>query len=116
MTPALDRPVAIKVSKERFSERFHREARAIAALNHPHICTLFDVGPDYLVMEYLEGRPLCGPLPLKTALQYAAQAADALHAAHIKGVIHRDFKPHNIMVTKTGVKNRSDFGLAKIRR
>src|ERR1700682_4456490 len=71
----LDRTVAIKVSRERFSERFEREARAIAALNHPHICTLFDVGPDYLVMEYLEGHALRGPLPLKTALQYAVQAA-----------------------------------------
>ena len=109
----LDRTVALKTSQERFSERFEREARAIAALNHPHICTLFDVGPDYLVMEYLEGHALKGPLPLKTALQYAVQAADALHAAHVKGVIHRDFKPSNILVTKSGVK-LLDFGLAKI--
>jgi len=109
----LDRTVAIKVSQERFSERFHREARAIAALNHPHICTLFDVGPDYLVMEYLEGTALRGPLPLKSALQYAVEAADALHAAHVKGVVHRDLKPGNILVTKAGVK-LLDFGLAKV--
>ena len=109
----LDRTVAVKVSRERFSERFEREARVIAGLNHPHICTLFDVGPDYLVMEYLEGQALRGPLPLKTALPYAAQTADALHAAHSKGVIHRDLKPGNILITKSGVK-LLDFGLAKV--
>src|SRR6201993_1169067 len=69
--PRLNRDVAIKVSQERFSDRFEREARAVAALNHPNICTLYDVGPDYFVMEYLEGHTLRGPLPLKTALQYA---------------------------------------------
>src|SRR5437773_3291781 len=69
----LDRIVAIKVSKEKFSERFEREARAVAALNHPHICTLHDVGPNYLVMEFIEGRQLRGPLPLDQALTYAAQ-------------------------------------------
>src|SRR6202165_286193 len=69
----LDRVVAIKVSKEKFSERFEREARAVAALNHPHICTLYDVGPDYLVMEYVEGKPLEGPLGLDQTLQYAVQ-------------------------------------------
>ena len=109
----LDRIVAIKVSQERFSERFEREARAIAALNHPHICTLFDVGPDYLVMEYLEGHALRGPLPLKTALRYAVQVAEALHAAHVKGVVHRDLKPGNILVTRAGIK-LLDFGLAKV--
>jgi predicted Ser/Thr protein kinase len=109
----LDRIVAIKVSRERFSERFEREARVIAALNHPHICTLFDVGPNYLVMEYVEGHALRGPLPLKTALQYAVQVADALHAAHVRGVIHRDLKPDNILVTKAGIK-LLDFGLAKV--
>src|SRR5229473_1059069 len=69
----LDRIVAIKVSQEKFSERFEREARAVAALNHPNICTLYDVGPNYLVMEFVEGSPLKGPLPLEQALQYAAQ-------------------------------------------
>src|SRR5438094_4693609 len=89
----LDRIVAIKVSKEKFSERFEREARAVAALNHPHICTLHDVGPNYLVMEYIEGPPLRGPLPLDQALTYAAQICDALDAAHQKGIVHRDLKP-----------------------
>ena len=78
----LDRIVAIKVSQEKFSERFEREARSIAALNHPHICTLHDVGPDYLVMEYIDGSPLKGPLMLDQALKYAAQICDALDAAH----------------------------------
>src|SRR5277367_2022211 len=78
----LNRSVAIKVSKERFNERLEREARAIAALNHPHICTLFDVGPDYLVMEYIEGHPIKGPLPLDVAMRYAAEIAQALDAAH----------------------------------
>src|SRR5262249_27304522 len=87
--------------------------RAVASLNHPNICTLYDVGPNYLVMEYLEGHPLRGPLPLPTALQYAVQAADALHAAHVNGVVHRDFKPGNILITRSGLK-LLDFGLAKI--
>src|SRR5579864_6374722 len=82
----LDRTVAIKVSKEQFSERFEREARAVAALNHPHICHLYDVGPNYLVMEYVEGEPLKGPLPLDIALKYAGHIADALDAAHDKGI------------------------------
>jgi serine/threonine protein kinase len=74
----LDRIVAIKISKERFLERFEREARAVAALNHPHICQLYDVGPNYLVMEFVEGAPLEGPLPLDKAVEYAAQILDAL--------------------------------------
>src|SRR5215467_4008815 len=109
----LDRIVAIKVSKEKFSERFGREARSIAALNHPHICTLHDVGPNYLVMEYVEGKVLKGPLPAEQAMKYAVQICDALDAAHTKNVTHRDLKPANIMVTKAGVK-LLDFGLARI--
>src|SRR5438094_7445125 len=82
--PRLGRDVAIKVSAERFSERFEREARAVAALNHPNICTLFDVGTNYLVMEYIEGEAPKGPLPLETALNYARQIAAALEEAHDK--------------------------------
>src|SRR6516162_8087078 len=111
----LNRTVAVKVAKGQFSERFHREAEAVAALNHPHICTLHDVGPNYLVMEYIEGQPLKGPMPLGQALQYAAQICDALDAAHREGITHRDLKPANILVTKSGVK-LLDFGLAKLSR
>jgi serine/threonine protein kinase len=110
----LGRIVAIKVSKEQFSERFEREARAVAALNHPNICTLHDVGPNYLVMEYVEGETLKGPLPIDTALNYARQIADALQAAHEKGIIHRDLKPGNIMVKPDGALKVLDFGLAKV--
>jgi serine/threonine protein kinase len=108
----LARDVAIKVSHERFSDRFTREARAVAALNHPNICTLYDVGPNYLVMEYIEGAPLQGPLPSEKAVTLAVQIASALAEAHGKGIIHRDLKPANILVTATGVK-LLDFGLAK---
>jgi Tol biopolymer transport system component/predicted Ser/Thr protein kinase len=116
----LDRKVAIKVCAEQFSGRFEREARAISALNHPHICTLYDVGPNYLVMELVEGETLSarlrkGPLPIDQALRYGAEIADALAAAHAKGIIHRDLKPANVMVTKSGVKVL-DFGLAKTQR
>src|ERR1700694_453185 len=97
----LDRIVAIKVSRTEFSERFEREARAVAALNHPNVCTLHDVGSNYLVMEYVEGTPLKGPLPLDQALKYAVQICDALDTAHKKGVTHRDLKPANILATKT---------------
>src|SRR5690242_13153374 len=89
----LHRVVAIKFSKTEFSERFEREARAVAALNQSNICTLHDVGPNYLVMEYIEGTPLKGPLLLDQALKYAVQICDALDAAHKKGVTHRDLKP-----------------------
>src|SRR5216683_8032305 len=99
----LDRIVAIKVSNEQFSERFEREARAVAALNHPHICQLYDVGPNYLVMEYIDGRPLKGPMPVAEALALAVQMADALDAAHRKGIVHRDLKPANVLLTKSGV-------------
>jgi serine/threonine-protein kinase len=114
----LGRDVAIKVSSREFNDRFEREARAISALNHPHVCTLYDVGPNYLVMEYIEGDSLSkllerGPLPLDKALNYAAQIVDALSAAHAKGIVHRDLKPGNIMVTKNGAKVL-DFGLAKL--
>src|SRR5260370_23360503 len=111
----LDRTVAVKVPNEQFTERFEREARAVAALNHPHICTLHDVGPSFLVMEYVEGTPLKGPLPIDQALDVAIQLADALDAAHRKGIVHRDLKPANILVTRSGVKVL-DFGLAKMER
>jgi serine/threonine protein kinase len=108
----LDRTVAIKVCNRQFSERFEREARAVAALNHPHICSLYDVGSNFLVMEYIEGSSLKGPLPRDRALKYATQICDALDAAHKKGIVHRDLKPANILVTNSGIK-LLDFGLAK---
>ena len=111
--PRLDRIVAIKVSSEQFTERFAREARAVAALNHPHICQIYDVGPTYLVMEYVEGHHLIGPLPLDQVLKYAAQVCDALDAAHSRNITHRDLKPANIVVGKSGIK-LLDFGLAKM--
>lgn len=114
----LGRLVAIKVVAGEFTDRFQREARAIAGLNHPHICTLYDVGPGYLVMELVEGDTLAarlkgGRLPLEAVLRYGAGIADALAAAHAKGIIHRDLKPGNLMVTRSGVKVL-DFGLARI--
>src|ERR1700733_14813707 len=109
----LDRIVAIKTSKVEFSERFEREATVVAALNHPNVCQLYDVGTNYLIMEYIEGTPLKGPLPLDQTLKYAAQICDALNAAHKKGITHRDLKPANILVTKQGIK-LLDFGLAKL--
>src|SRR3989442_8311135 len=96
--PRLNRTVAIKISSEQFGERFQGEGRAVAALNHPHICTLYDVGPDYLVMEYVEGEPVSGPMPVEEALKLGAQIADALDAAHRKGIVHRDLKPGNILL------------------
>ena len=114
----LGRDVAIKVSSERFSERFELEARTIASLNHPNICTLHDVGPDYLVMELVEGETLAdriaqGALPLEEALSIAGQIADALDAAHEKGIVHRDLKPGNIKIKPDGAIKVLDFGLAK---
>ena len=116
----LDRTVAIKILPEHLSrdseakQRFDREARAISSLNHPHICTLYDIGPDFIVMEYVEGKPLRGPVAMEVAVRYAIQIADAMGAAHRKGIIHRDLKPANILVTSSGVK-LLDFGLAKTR-
>ena len=112
----LGRPVAVKIAHENFTARFEREARAISALNHPNICTLYDVGPNYLVMEYVEGDTLAarlkkGAIPSGLTLQYGVQIADALTAAHAKGIVHRDLKPGNIMITRSGVKVL-DFGLA----
>ena len=109
----LDRIVALKVSKDQFSERFEREARSVAALNHPNICALYDVGPNYLVMEFVEGETLAGPVPLDTAVSYARQIAEAIEAAHEKGIVHRDLKPANVKVTPGGTIKVLDFGLAK---
>jgi TolB-like protein/Flp pilus assembly protein TadD/predicted Ser/Thr protein kinase len=110
----LGRIVAIKMVKEQHSERFKQEAKSIAALNHPYICQLFDIGPDYLVLEYVEGKPLSSPLPEREAVRLAIQIATALEAAHKKGIIHRDLKPANIMVTDEGSVKLLDFGLAKL--
>jgi len=112
----LGRAVAIKTVNAPFTERFEREARAIAALNHPHICTLHDVGSfegiGYLVMELVDGHPLRGPLPWKEAVRHVAEVCDALDAAHRKGIVHRDLKPGNVLLTPLGVKV-IDFGLAR---
>ncbi len=114
----LGRAVAIKLAARKFSSRFLVEARAVAALNHPHVCTLYDIGPHYLVMELLEGETLAqrlrnGALPLEQTLRYSIEIADALAAAHARRIIHRDLKPGNIMVTAAGIKVL-DFGLAKL--
>ena len=123
----LDRTVAVKVLPTHLSDnpeakqRFDREARAISSLNHPHICTLYDVGHqdgiDYLVMEFLDGETLAdrlnkGPLPLQQVLKLGIEICEGLEKAHKSGVVHRDLKPGNIMLTKAGAK-LMDFGLAK---
>ena len=113
----LGRAVAIKTTREQFNERFEREARAISSLNHPNVCTLYDVGPNYLVMELVEGETVAallktGPLDMKTAILYASQILAGLAEAHSKGIVHRDLKPGNVMIARTGVKVL-DFGLAK---
>jgi eukaryotic-like serine/threonine-protein kinase len=119
----LGRDVALKVLREDVAEhprrrsRLEIEARAVAALNHPHICTLHDIGPNYLVMEYIKGESLAarirkGPIPIDQALRIAIEIASALEAAHRHGIIHRDLKPGNIMLTDSGTK-LLDFGLAK---
>jgi eukaryotic-like serine/threonine-protein kinase len=112
----LGRLVAIKIVDQEFSARFEREARAISSLNHPHVCTLFDIGPNYLVMELLDGETVAarwkrGPLQVDEALRYAEQIATALSDAHDRGIVHRDLKPGNVMLTKSGAKVL-DFGLA----
>jgi serine/threonine-protein kinase len=109
----LRRDVAIKVCSERFSERFTQEARTIAALNHPNVCTLYDIGPDYLVMELIDGVSPRGPLSEQEALGIAAQVAAALAAAHERGIIHRDLKPANVKITPEGLVKVLDFGVAK---
>ena len=103
--------MAIKVCAAPFGERFEREARAIAALNHPNVCTLYDVGPDFLVMELVEGESPRGPLPFEDALRIARQIGAALEAAHEKGIIHRDLNPANIIVKPDGTVKVLDFGL-----
>jgi len=110
----LGRIVAIKKVKDQHSERFKQEARSIAALNHPNICQLHDIGEDYLILEYVEGKPLSSPLPEREAVRLGIQIATALEEAHRNGIIHRDLKPSNIMITDKGTVKLLDFGLAKL--
>ena len=113
----LNRSVAIKFLSAQFSDRFEREAKAIAALNHPNICQIYDIGPNYLVMEYIDGSPVVSPeqkpLPPAEVLRLAGQIASALQAAHAHGIIHRDLKPANILLSSTGTVKLLDFGIAK---
>jgi len=115
----LHRDVAIKVSQKQFSECFELEARAVAALNHPNVCHLYDVDSNYLVVELVEGPTLAehqkqGAIPLDESLNVARQIADALEAAHEKGIVHRDLKPGNIKIRPDGTVKVLDFGLAKV--
>jgi TolB-like protein/Tfp pilus assembly protein PilF len=113
----LDRFVAIKIVNDQFSARFEREARAVAALNHPNVCTLYDIGPNYLVMELVEGQSLAahlrdGPIEDGAVLRYGIQIAEALAVAHAKGIVHRDLKPDNVLITPDDRVKLMDFGLA----
>ena len=110
----LDRTVAIKRLKPEHSARFEHEARAIAALNHPHVCQIHDAGPDYLVLEFVEGVPLRGPLPPNEVVKLALQMTSALEEAHGRGILHRDLKPDNILVTRKGSIKLLDFGIARL--
>jgi serine/threonine-protein kinase len=110
----LDRLVAVKRTTARHIERFEQEARAVAALNHPNICQLYDIGQDYLVLEFVAGRPLEGPVPAQEAVGLAIQIAAALEEAHRRGIIHLDLKPSNIMITEEGSVKLLDFGLATL--
>ena len=113
----LNRTVAIKRLIADDPSRFQSEARAIAAINHPHICQIYDVGPDYLVLEYLQGEPLGGSVTRDEAVRLASQIADALHAAHERGILHRDLKPANVMVVRQGASSHAkllDFGIARL--
>jgi serine/threonine-protein kinase len=117
--PRMGREVAIKVSAERFSDRFEREVRAVAALNHPNICQIYDVGSNYLVMELVEGPTLAErikgeALSLDEVLRIARQVGEALEAANEKGIIHRDLKPANIKIKLDRTVKVLDFGLAKM--
>ena len=116
----LDRDVAIKVLPAAVAHdvgrlrRFEHEARAIASLNHPHICQLYDIGPGYLVLEYIDGEPPRGPIPAPEAVRQAIQIARALEAAHDRGILHRDLKPANVLITRDGTVKLLDFGVAKL--
>ena len=114
----LNRSVAVKISHIPFSDRFEREARTLSSLNHPHICTLYDVGPNFLVMELIDGTTLAariaqGPLPIDDVVRYGVEIAEALSEAHRAGIVHRDLKPQNVMLTRHGVKVL-DFGIAQV--
>ena len=117
--PRLGRSVALKIPTVEFNERFEREARTVAALNHPNICTLYDVGPNYLVIELVEGPTLAdrikeGPVPIEEAFGIAGQIATALEVAHEQGIVHRDLKPGNIKIRPDGTIKVLDFGLAQL--
>ncbi len=109
----LRRLVAIKQSATQFGDRFEREARSVAALNHPNICQVYDVGPDYFVMELLEGRPLAPVEGTRKVLDLAVQIADGMAAAHAAEIVHRDLKPDNILVAPNGRVKILDFGVAQ---